>query len=406
MADVAELVRQVLELGDEAGVRFVHSRHVPYEVMAELARETYRHAVAQAEDRGAGDGWLTYADGILPWWRDEAGLTQEESYRLHKFRSDLVDWLEERGAALREDPRATPLLVHSEVLPPHPLQNPDWTWEEDVLALDLFVSSGASGGGPLPGKTDPKVHQLSVTLRHLPIHPQDRRGEDFRNPPGVALKLANFRAVERVVKRERQLPGAEALPAGMPAYSGMDRAVWEHYFDREFLGLAEDAASIRATSVAYTTPVTVPTATDRPVEDATTLAYEVAGTDPGVRTRAEHFLVRRYADWMTARGVTVVSRAYRVPGFARPILCDAFLPQRNVLIEAKGSDARGSVRLAIGQLFDYRRFEPTEPSLAVLLPYEPSRDTRELLTSADIAWIWPLRKKDGYRDSAGGGFSS
>src|SRR5687768_13009994 len=103
MADVAVLVRQVLELGDEAGVRFVHSRHVPYNLMADLARQTYLHAVAQAADRGTGDGWVTYAEGILPWWRDEAALTEEESYRLHKFRSDLVDWLEERGAALRED---------------------------------------------------------------------------------------------------------------------------------------------------------------------------------------------------------------------------------------------------------------------------------------------------------------
>jgi len=406
MAEVRELIRRVLQLGDEAGVRFVLARHVPDDVMAELARHTYLHAVSHAEDRGAGSGWLTYADGILPWWRDEAELPQDESYRLHKFRSDLVDWLEERGAVLREDPRSTPLLVQPGVSPPHPAQNPGWTWEEDVLALHLFVSSRAAGGGPLPGKADTSVRALSQTLRALPIHPSDKRGVDFRNPPGVALKLANFRAVERVVKLDRKLPGADALPSGMPAYSAMDRAVFEHYLDRDFTGLADDAIAIRATAAVFSGPVLTPAATDRPVEDSLMLAYEVSGSEPGTRTRAEHVLVQRYAEWMVGRGVAVVSRAYRVPGWARPILCDAFLPERDVLIEAKGSDSRVAIRLAIGQLYDYRRFEAIQPKLAVLLPYEPSSDMRALLTSADIGWIWPLRTKPGYRDSAGGLYSS
>lgn len=405
MSDVAELVRRVLELGDEAGVRFVHARHIPDALMAELAGVTYTHAVEQAEDRGAGSGWLTYADGILPWWRDTAGLSQEESFRLHKFRSDLVDWLEERGAALREDPRSTPLLVQPDVSPPHPTRNPDWTWEEDVLAVDLFVSSGALGGGPLPGKTDPQIVSLSSTLRSLPIHPEDKRGNDFRNPPGVALKLANFRAVERVVKIERAIAGAEELPSGMPAYSAMDKAVFEYYFDLDFAGLDDDAAVIRSTAEVFDHAVVAPIASDRPIEDASTPAYEVRGTDPGTRTRGEHLLVEGYAAWMAGKGVKIVSRSYRIPGSARPILCDAFLPERNVLIEAKGSDTRGAIRLAIGQLYDYRRFED-QPDLAVLLPYEPSADVKALLASAEVGWIWPKRRGEGYRDSAGGRFSS
>lgn len=405
MPDVAELVRQVLDFGEEAGVRFVRARHIPDDLMAELAEVTHAHAVEQAADRGAGSGWLTYPDGILPWWRDSAGLSQEESYRLHKFRSDLVDWLEERGAALRGDPRSTPLLVQPDVSPPHPTKNPDWTWEEDVLAVDLFVSSGAVGGGPLPGKTDPQIVSLSSALRSLPIHPNDRRGSDFRNPPGVALKLANFRAVERVVKIERGIPAAEALPSGMPAYSAMDKAVFEHYFDLDFRGLGDDASVIRSTADLFDHAVVGPVASDRPVEDASTPAYEVSGTEPGTRTRGEHLLVERYAAWMASKGVRVVSRSYRIPGSARPILCDAFLPERNVLIEAKGNDSRGAIRLAIGQLYDYSRFEE-QPDLAVLLPYEPSTDMRALLASANVGWIWPKRRAEGYRDSARGRFCS
>lgn len=406
MPEVGELIRRVLQLGDEAGVRFVLARHVPDAVLTDLAQQTYLHALAQAEDRGVRAGWLTYADGILPWWSHQAGLSQEESYRLHKFRSDLVDWLEERGAALREDRRSTPLLVRPDNALRQAAKNPDWAWEEDVLALELFVTSGAAGGGPLPAKTDHSVIQLSEILRALPIHPGMRRGDDFRNPPGVALKLANFRAVERIVKLERQVLGADALPAGMPAYSAMDRAVFEHYLDADFNGLEQDAESIRATAVAFASAVSTPSVTDRPVEEAATLAYEVSGTGPDRRTRTEHELVQRYARWLRTRGLTVVSRAYRVPGSARPILCDAFVRERNVLIEAKANDARSSIRLAIGQLYDYCRFEPSAPHLAVLLPYQPSVDMRSLLTHADVAWIWPLRTNVGYRDSVGGLYSS
>jgi hypothetical protein len=35
----------------------------------------------------------------------------------------------------------------------------------------------------------------------------------------------NFRAVERLVKRELGIEGADALPAGMPRFSALDRAI-------------------------------------------------------------------------------------------------------------------------------------------------------------------------------------
>jgi hypothetical protein len=229
------------------------------------------------------------------------------------------------------------------------------------------------------------------------------RDERFRNPSGVALKLMNFRAVERIVKRDLGIAGADALPAGMPRFSALDRAVFEEYFNREFQGLAEDAQAIRAGSMEVTSSPAAPAATDRPVEDAGTRAYETAGSEGGTRSRSEHDLVRRYADWLAPSGVTVVSRLYRVPGLARPFLCDVFLPEKNALVKAKSTDRREAIRMAIGQLLDYQYLEGAQRRLAVLLPRPPAAEIKNLLDSIGIAAIWP--SGEGFRDSARGAFT-
>lgn len=108
--------------------------------------------------------------------------------------------------------------------------NPDWARDEIVLALDLFVRAGSLGGNPLPGKTDPEVIALSQQMTYLPIHPLHRRGPDFRNATGVALKLANFRAIDRDVAIERGESGANNMPKGMTRYSALDRSIFEEFY--------------------------------------------------------------------------------------------------------------------------------------------------------------------------------
>jgi hypothetical protein len=63
------------------------------------------------------------------------------------------------------------------------------------------------------------------------------------------------------------------------------------------------------------------------------------------------------------------------------------VPERQLLVEAKVSDARDSIRQAIGQLYDFRRFHDN-PFLAVLLQYKPGRDRLDLLSSAGIESVW------------------
>jgi hypothetical protein len=118
--------------------------------------------------------------------------------------------------------------------------------------------------------------------------------------------------------------------------------------------------------------------------------------------RAEQRLVLDYHDYMAAKGITVSRKKYLPAGEVRPIYCDAWVQELNVLIEAKNSDSRSSLREAIGQLYDYRRFHKPLPRLAVLLPYQPTGDRLELLHSARIEAIWP--RGNMFRDSAHGAF--
>ena len=72
------------------------------------------------------------------------------------------------------------------------------------------------------------------------------------------------------------------------------------------------------------------------------------------------------------------------------------------MVEAKGSVTVRAVRMALGQLADYKRLS-TAPRLALLVPEEPRADLRALLNSEGVGLIW--RTDSGYTDSADGALS-
>ena len=116
--------------------------------------------------------------------------------------------------------------------------------------------------------------------------------------------------------------------------------------------------------------------------------------------RREQALVKAFEDYLRAKSHDVVRLKIVPPGERRPIFCDLVDKTRNTLVEAKGSVARGSIRQAIGQLMDYRRFASNKAALAVLVPEQPRSDLLELLKSVGIDAIWPEGK--GFADTAGG----
>ncbi len=66
-----------------------------------------------------------------------------------------------------------------------------------------------------------------------------------------------------------------------------------------------------------------------------------------------------------------------------------------ILVEAKGSIDRNSIRMAIGQLLDYRRFiDEAAVKCAVLLPELPRQDLLQLLAYAGVLVYVP--QQDGF----------
>lgn len=98
-------------------------------------------------------------------------------------------------------------------------RNPPWERDELILALDLYFRVGQGDD------TDEEVVELSRVLTALPLHLEHLDPARFRNPNGVALKLANFAALDP------DYPGV-----GMRRGGRRDREVWDEFHeDRERL---------------------------------------------------------------------------------------------------------------------------------------------------------------------------
>lgn len=123
--------------------------------------------------------------------------------------------------------------------------------------------------------------------------------------------------------------------------------------------------------------------------------------EPRRATRSEHRLVLDFKAHLEANDLVVKSARIAIPGEGT-FENDIWVPERKHLIEAKSSALRESIRMAIGQIADYRR--TVEPdATAVLVRHRPSRDLEALLESQDIGVIW--RDGDGFADNRGGAFT-
>jgi len=105
--------------------------------------------------------------------------------------------------------------------------NPDWTWDEEILAFDVYLRFGAVGKG------NKEVAKLSKLLRSLSIHPPEVRSPTFRNPNGVARKLGDIQS---------HRPGYTGKPT---SGSKLDSEIWKAY-DTDPKRLEELAKLIRS----------------------------------------------------------------------------------------------------------------------------------------------------------------
>lgn len=121
-------------------------------------------------------------------------------------------------------------------------RNPDWTKDELILALNLYFQNN----NRQLDATHPDVIKLSQLLNQLPIHGEDFRKSDFRNPQGVSMKLGNFASLD---------PNYEGV--GLSRGGKADKEVWNEFAgDIERLGItaisiAKSTAWIQETAPTY-----------------------------------------------------------------------------------------------------------------------------------------------------------
>ncbi len=251
-------------------------------------------------------------------------------------------------------------------------RNPPWSAEELILALRLYIDEG------LLDDKHTSVIKLSELLNSLPFHSNKPDAARFRNPNGVALKLANFAALD-----------PSYYGKGMSRGDRRDMEIWKRYSGDED-ALYEAARRIRAgQALAYpTNDSSAPLFTRTSVEAFNNEHFIVERrTSSGTAQRREQQLVIAYHAYLESQKHDVSRHRYVVDG--RVLSCDLFDETAWCLFEAKGDVSRESIRMAAGQLFDYRRFYAgRKPRLSVLVPRCPSDDLMAFLRSVGVQAVF------------------
>jgi len=122
--------------------------------------------------------------------------------------------------------------------------------------------------------------------------------------------------------------------------------------------------------------------------------FSTSGTEPSIGERREGKLVQDFTIYLEGLGHKVKRWKLTPKGEIKSFLTDPYDLTDEHLYEAKGSAAREKVRMAVGQLLDYKRLMETPPrKLSVLLPHEPSSDIRSFLAAYGIGCTW--QQEDG-----------
>lgn len=122
--------------------------------------------------------------------------------------------------------------------------------------------------------------------------------------------------------------------------------------------------------------------------------FPTPGTEPTVAERREGKLVQDFTVHLESLGHKVRRWKLTPKGEIKSFITDPYDLTEQHLYEAKGSAAREKVRMAVGQLLDYKRLMETPPKrISVLLPHEPSPDIKSFLTAYGIGCTW--QQEDG-----------
>ena len=180
--------------------------------------------VATAGNRAGGPVSITFIQGAVDRIYDADGDEVElDPRRRSAFLGALLATMDD--VEVLTNPRRA-RLVH-----PQARSNPDWAFDELILALDLYLRWRPRQ--PPTGHSD--LQELSDLLHRLPIHPEHARMPDFRNANGVRHKLGDFTA-----------PDPDYTGVATRGGEGV-HLVWER-FAEDPNGLAQAVVRITATA--------------------------------------------------------------------------------------------------------------------------------------------------------------
>jgi len=109
-----------------------------------------------------------------------------------------------------------------------------------------------------------------------------------------------------------------------------------------------------------------------------------------ISTRKESKLLEEYRKFRNKNGESALKR-YRIKpkGQQQSLWTDGWDEDKKTLIEAKSSSSRNHIRLAIGQLLDYKRhIDPKPKKIVILLPTRPQDDLIDLVKGLKIELIF------------------
>ncbi|GAA3488559.1 hypothetical protein [Streptomyces cremeus] len=117
-----------------------------------------------------------------------------------------------------------------------------------------------------------------------------------------------------------------------------------------------------------------------------------------VAVRHEAELTQAYKAHLDAAGHQTGAYQIKVKGLTSTLRTDLYDATAHVLYEAKGSNSREDVRMALGQILDYSRYvempeHEGEPKRVILLPSAPAPDMYDLLDRYEVSVVY--RSDDG-----------
>jgi hypothetical protein len=246
-----------------------------------------------------------------------------------------------------------------------------WLLDEYVVVGEMWVRRGRSVGA-----SDAEVKDLAAVLG--------------RSPAAISRRVGNFAGTDR--------PGS-----GLKPITGEALELWTRLrSDRALLAETVEHARLRLNLLSGVTESSVEGAWHARVVPAETPSVEptevLASKQGRVEIQKEALLREKFRAWRDRSGGCL--RGIEIDTLNSKLRVDLYDPSVNVLIEVKAHASRDLLRLAVGQLFDYRRYLKFPVRLAVLVPARPDEDLMGLLSAANVGAIWP--HETSFRDSTGG----